>query len=103
MALLPGMSVSPAALARSAVEASPTAAIATAPKAPQSASPSVEDPVDIVVTLRLRNEKPQDAPMMVAAFSAQRLKDNDVRDVSVARTPNVRSRRRTIRECTTSQ
>lgn len=45
----------------------------------------------IVVTARLRSEKLQDVPMMVEAFSAQRLKDNNVRDVAdfIAQTPNV--------------
>lgn len=46
---------------------------------------------EIVVTTRLRKENLQDVPMMVEAFSAQRLKDNNVRDVSdfIAQTPNV--------------
>ena len=46
---------------------------------------------EIVVTARLRNERLQDVPMMVEAFSAQRLQDNNVRDVSdfIGKTPNI--------------
>lgn len=56
-----------------------------------AAAQEASDPGEIVVTARLRNEKLQDVPMMIEAFSAQRLKDNNVRDIAdfIGKTPNV--------------
>lgn len=82
-ALLLGLSVSTAALAQVAAADQTSSAPANAAFA--------SDQSEIVVTARLRNEKLQDVPMMVEAFNAQRLKDNNIRDVSdfIAQTPNI--------------
>jgi len=74
----------------SAQTATPPADQTAAQPAP-AADAATPEPGDIVVTARGRGEKLQDVPMMVQAFTEQRLKDTNVRDVSdfVGKVPNV--------------